>query len=220
MLDAASLSRLARQARRDQRTSSSCRLTRVLTTPQGALDRVRGAGSSFLRGTTLGWGRRELADWLVCQYAPCAASPLYPESAEPSPASERTLDEGILERVILDARGHALRLLADLVVPWQASPIARLAVACGTVVSQRDERGRIAYSPVGLKRMRLGERVASLFVADYLNHPTDYRWVMTCRECGEVGFSAALEHASWCNAPPDTWTMFTPAEASSPAARA
>jgi hypothetical protein len=220
MLDAASLSHLARLARRDRRTSSSCRLARVRTSPQSRLDGVRGAASSFVRGTTVGWTRRELADWLVCQYAPCAASPLYPESAEPPPASERTLDEGILERVILDARGHALRLLADLVVPWQASPIARLAVACGTVVSQRDERGGIAYSPVGLKRMRLGERVASLFIADYLNHPTEYRWVMTCRECGELAFATELEHASWCEATPETWTRFTPAEAILLAARA
>jgi len=217
MLDAVSPSR---HARRDQRPSSPCRVARITPIPLSTLDRVRGAGSSFLRGTTVGWGRRELADWLVCQYAPCAATSLYPESPEPSPASERTLDEGILERVILDARGHALRLLADLVVPWQASPIARLAVACGTVVSQRDERGGIAYSPVGLKRMRLGERVASLFIADYLNHPTDYRWVMTCRECGELAFSAELTHASWCEATPDTWTMFTPAEPILLAARA
>jgi hypothetical protein len=223
MLDAASLSRLARlarHARRDQRTSSPCRLAGISTTPQSRLDQVRGAALSFVRGTTVGWTRSELADWLVCQYAPCAASPLYPESAEPPPAFERTLDEGILERVILDARGHALRLLTDLVVPWQASPIARLAVACGTVVSQRDERGAIAYSPVALKRMRLGERVASLFIADYLNHPTDYRWVMTCRDCGELAFSTELEHASWCKATPETWTMFTPAEAILLAARA
>lgn len=217
MLDVVSPSR---HARRDHHPSSPCRLTGITPIPENRLDRVRGAGSSFLRGTTVGWGRRELADWLVCQYAPCAASPPYPESPEPSPASERTLDEGILERVILDARGHALRLLADLVVPWQASPIARLAVACGTVVSERDERGGIAYSPVALKRMRLGERVASLFIADYLNHRTDYRWVMTCRECGELAFSAELQHASWCEATPDTWTMFTPTEAISLAARA
>ena len=165
---------------------------------QGGLDRARGAGSAFLRGTAGGWSRRELADWLMCQYAPCAATPLYPESAEEPPAWERTVDEGILERVILDARERALRLLADLVVPSRGSPIARLAVACGTVAAQRDARGGIAYSPVGLKRLRLAERVASLFVADYLNHPTDYRWVTTCRACGEVAFASELAHASWC----------------------
>ncbi|MDB5220632.1 MAG: hypothetical protein JWO86_8559 [Myxococcaceae bacterium] len=220
MLDAASLSRRVSLAPHDACMSSARRATGLTPIPQSRIDRVRGAGSAFLRGTTVGWGRRELADWLVCQYAPCAATPLYPETADSAPASERTLDEGILERVILDARGRALRLLADLVVPWQASPIARLAVACGNVVAQRDERGGIAYSPVGLARMRLAERVASLFIADYLNHPMDYRWVLTCRECGELAFAAELEHAPWCEAPADAWTAFTAAEAIAAAAQA
>ena len=194
--------------RHEQRPSFSRHVS--ATAPvRGGLERVRGAGSAFLRGTAGGWGRRELADWLVCQYAPCAATPLDPENANEPPAWERTVDEGILERVILDARGSGLRLLADLVVPWKASPIARLAVACGTVVAQRDERGGIAYAPVGLKRLRLSERVASLFVADYLNHPSDYRWVTTCRECGEIAFAAELHHLSWCAATAEAWTAFT-----------
>jgi hypothetical protein len=216
MLDGLSLDS---HARRDQHISSLLRAASTTPDPQSRLDRVRGAGAAFLRGTTVGWGRRELADWLVCQYAPCAATPLDGESSELPPACERTLDEGILERVILDARGRALRQLADLVVPWQASPIARLAVACGTVVSHRDERGGIAYSPVGLRRMRLSERVASLFIADYLNHPTDYRWVMMCRECGELSFAAEPEHASWCEAPSSAWTVFSEDEAMAAAAR-
>ena len=195
MLDGPSLDS---HARRDQRMSSLLRVASTTLHPHSRLDRVRGAGAAFQRGTTVGWGRRELADWLMCQYAPCAATPLDAESSELPPAFERTLDEGILERVIVDARARALRLLADLVDPSQASPIARLAVACGTVVPQRDERGGIAYSPVRLRRLRLSERVASLFIADYLNHPTDYRWVMLCRECGELSFAADLEHASWC----------------------
>ena len=217
MLDGLSL---GSPARHDQRISCLRRTTGPTPVPHSRLDRVRGAASAFVRGTTVGWGRRELADWLVCQYAPCAATPLDRETREAPPAFERTLDEGILERVILDARGHALRLLADLVVPWKASPIARLAVACGTVVAQRDERGGIAYSPVRLERMRLSERVASLFIADYLNHPTAYRWLMTCCECGEISFAAELAHASWCEAPANAWTAFTAEEEIAAAARA
>jgi hypothetical protein len=188
-------------------------LAEVTPIPQSRLDRVRGAGAAFVRGTTRGWSRRDLADWLVCQYAPCAASPIHPEGAELAPASERTVDDGLVERVIVDARSRVLRLLADLVVPWQASPVARLAVASGMVVAQRDERGGIAYSPVALKRMRLAERAASLFVADYLNRPTEYRWLMMCRECGELSFATELAHSSWCEAPPDRWLALTAAEA-------
>jgi ribosomal protein S27AE len=188
-------------ARRDERVPSLLHAETATPAPHNRLDRVRGAGRAFLRGTTVGWSRRELADWLVCQYAPCAATPPDAERKELPPACERTLDEGILERVILDARGRVLTLLADLVVHSQGSPIARLAVACGTVVAQHDERGGIAYSPVRLRRMRLSERVASLFIADYLNHPNDYRSVKVCPECGDVSFAADAEHASWCEAP-------------------
>jgi hypothetical protein len=210
MLDAVASSRHARQVRSDQRSSSPRYVGRATTSVhEGRPDRVRGAASAFLRGTTLGWGRRELADWLLCQYAPCAATPLDDDRAPELPASERTVDEGILERVILDARGRALRLLADLVAPSQASPVARLAVACGTVAAQRDARGGIAYSPVGLARMRLGDRVASLFIADYLNHPGDYHNVTMCRECGELAFGADVEHSAWCAGTPEAWTAFS-----------
>jgi hypothetical protein len=113
MLDGLSLDS---HTRRNQHMSSLMRAASTTPAPQSRLDRVRGAGAAFLRGTTVGWDRRELADWLVCQYAPCAATPLDAESTELPPACERTLDEGILERVILDARGGALRLFADLVV--------------------------------------------------------------------------------------------------------
>lgn len=195
------------------RLPSLLRLPDDTPVPESRLDRVRTAATAFMRGTTVGWSRRDLADWLVCQYAPCAASPLCPESADLPPAAERTLDEGMIEGVILEARARALRLLADLVVPWQASPIARLAVASGTVISQRDLRGGVAYSPVKLKRLRLADRVGSLFIADYLNRPTDYRWIMMCRECGELSFADELEHSSWCAASPDAWTAFTAAEA-------
>lgn len=200
------------------RSPSGLRLSATTPAPESRLDRVRAAAAAFVRGTTVGWSRRELADWLVCHYAPCAAAPLYPERTDGPPSSERSVDETVVERVIHDARGRALRLLADLVVPWQASPVARLAVASGIVMSQRDDRGAVAYVPVGLRRMRLSERVASLFIADYLNRPTEYRWVMMCRECGELSFATELAHSEWCEAPPEQWAAFTAAEAISEAA--
>lgn len=198
--------------RHGRRTPSPFPLEGGVAVPESRLARVRGAGVAFLRGTTAGWSRRDLVDWLVCQYAPCAADSLLDDRDEPSPAVERTLDEGMIERVILDARARVLRLLGDLVVPWQASPLARLSIASGAVVAQRDEGGGVAFSPVNLRRVRLAERVTSLFVADYLNRPSEYRWLMLCRECGEVAFSTELTHAPWCEAPVESWLAFTAAE--------
>lgn len=200
------------------RAPSGLRLAAFTPAPMSRLDRVRSAGAAFVRGTTQGWGRRDLADWLLCHYAPCAATPFYPERTDTPPDGERTVDEAALEPIIFEARARVLRLLGELVVPWQASPVARLAVASGIVVSQRDERGGVAYSPVALKRMRFAERVASLFIADYLNRPSEYRWVMMCRECGELSFATELAHAPSCEAPPEHWVAFTAAEAISAAA--
>jgi len=169
---------------------------------------------AFVRGTTVGWSRRDLAEWLVCQYSPCVVHPADDEEPMSDRVSERasSVDELVVERVILDARTRALRLLGDLVVPWQASPIARLSVASGIVTAQR-EGGAVAYAPVGRRTMRLADRVTSLFVADYLNQPTDYRWLMLCRECGEMSFASELAHAAWCEAAPESWTAFTPTDA-------
>lgn len=204
--------------RQPRRHPAPLRLAADTPAPESRLDRVRGAGAAFIRGTTIGWSRRDLANWLVCHYAPCAATPIGVDTDILPPACERVLDEGILERVILDARADVLRLLGDLVVPWQASPLARLAIATGAVVAQRDARGAVAYSPVALKRLRFSERVASLFLADYLNQPLDYRWLMMCRECGELSFTDELEHATWCEAEPEQWTAFSAADVISRAA--
>jgi len=194
-------------------TPSPLRLAAPRSVPASRLERVRAAGAAFIRGTTQGWNRRELATWLVDQYAPCVTPPFHMETANLPPVMDTPLDEGFINRLILDARDRVLQLLAELVVPWEATPRARLAVACGAVAPERDERGAIAYYPVRLMRMRLAQRVSALFLADYLNRPTEYRWLMLCSECGELAFSAELAHGSWCEASPEEWIALTPAEA-------
>jgi hypothetical protein len=163
---------------------------------------VRGAAAAFVRGATLGWSRRDLANWLVCQYAPCALTDPTEDRDTRPPALERTLDDGIIARVIVDARAHVLRLLRDLTSPLHASPVARLAIATGAVAPRRDGSAAVLFVPVSLTRLRLHERAGSLFVADYLNYPHDYRRLRVCRDCGELSFTGELEHVGWCEATP------------------
>jgi hypothetical protein len=161
---------------------------------------VRDAGAAFVRGTTLGWGRRDLANWLVCHYAPCAVPARGEDRDSRPPALERTLDDGILTRVIVDARVHVLRLLRDLANPVLASPVARLAIASGAVAPRRDAYAGVVYVPVALTRLRLQERAGSLFVADYLNRPHEYGRLVICSGCGELAFTGEIEHVEWCEA--------------------
>jgi hypothetical protein len=163
---------------------------------------VREAATEFIRGTTLGWGRRDLASWLVCHYSPCLVTDDVRTRGQScfaslSRASTR-LDEESVERVILDARSSVLRLLAALASSSQAAAAARNAIGSGFVIARRDSQGDLRWAPVGRQRMRLADRVGSLFIADALANPRDYRGVSLCRYCGELGFGMRSAHQSWC----------------------
>lgn len=157
---------------------------------------ARDAAAAFVRGATRGFGRRELAEWLMCHYATC----VIPSDAEPdterSPAGGPVnVDESSVARVVRRARIAAERLLDELADPHRATSIARLMIATGEVATVRDERGAVAWAPVDLPRMRLHHRVASLLVADYLNAPFEYRDVRVCHGCGAIGFGGRDAHA-------------------------
>jgi hypothetical protein len=166
---------------------------------------VREAATAFVRGTTFGWGRQDLARWLVCQYSPClvADATVVPGSrrdaalATLSAASSQFDDERI-ERIILDARSGILRMLSDLGWPTLARQIAKRAVAMGDVRKVRMPDGAAIWAPVGRARMRLADRVASLFLADAMNRPAAYRQVLLCRHCGELGFTTPIVHDASC----------------------
>ena len=165
---------------------------------ESALDRMRSAGAAFLHGTTVGWSRRDLANWLVCQYAPCTVAPAPGDEGARAPATERTRDDGMFERVIVDARDQVVRLLRDLTIPALASPIARLAVASGSVARRKNVRGRVVYSPVARIGLSIHERAESLFIAHYLECPDEYAALRLCSACGGLSFSGSLAHAGWC----------------------
>ena len=110
-------------------------------------------------------------DWLVCQYAPCAASLriLSQPGARPRRRSARSTKASSSASSSTHADSAA------------ATPRQSRRALAGE--SHRTPRGGIAEGvtssatravaprtlPVRLKRIRLGDRVGSLFIADYLN---------------------------------------------------
>jgi hypothetical protein len=48
--------------------------------------------------------------------------------------------------------------------------------------------------------MRLVDRVASLFIADYLTRPRDYEQLVVCGQCDEVSFKWDEVHEDGCEA--------------------
>jgi hypothetical protein len=150
---------------------------------------LRQAGIEFVRGTTFGWGRRDVANWLVCQYAPATVAGPRPHQSR-GQCRMTSVDEGTLEQIVLEARVRVLRLFNELADRDRGAALARAMIAQGVVLPIRDPQGGTAYAAVALDRMRLAERAASLFVADYLNWPFDYRRARLCGSCGELALGA------------------------------
>jgi hypothetical protein len=139
----------------------------------------RTAAEAFLTGATRGWGRRDLAHWLVCHYGACVVVP-----------------EAAIERLVRTTRHEVLHLLYDLADPDIAGGRARLAIARGLVAA--DPAGGRAWVPLDAPRLGLTDRVASLLFADWLNAPLDYRGLVVCRGCGGIGFAGQESHAESC----------------------
>ncbi len=173
-------------------------------TVHGVADRCRAAGVAFAQGTTGGWGPRDLAAWLVDLYEPAteATRTIVAARRRPPPSTYRALDATTLERVVLDARARIFEMLERSATAWEGESFARTMVEGMLVVGVTDAGGAIGYAPVRYGEMRLVDRVASLFVADYLTRPGDYVTLVTCEECGDLAFDGEARHASWCAEPP------------------
>ncbi len=149
-----------------------------------ALD-CRSATVTFLRGS--GWGKRELAGWLLGRYRPIAA--LVPgaerdctgrsedrkrsRARSPIPSDLPTLCPLSLLALIDGAkRGTVAAVRAAL----EANPtdFAVEAIQHGNVLRVEDFLGEEGWVPVDRPRMRLTERLISLVTAHRLTDPEDF----------------------------------------------
>ncbi len=169
--------------------------TRVLDLVEAS----RNAALAFLEGTATGWGRRELGAWLVGPYRAAARH----AAARASGGSGQVVvsDSGV-ERVLLRTRERLIDLLSGGTQEWSAAAFARHAVDAGLVLGVTDVYGALGYAPAEVAGMRLYDRVASLFVADYLTRPRDYDGMTMCEECAEITFPWADAHHRYCSNPP------------------
>jgi hypothetical protein len=113
------------------------------------------------------------------------------------------VETGAVERILLNTRERILEMLATNPRTWESSSgVARAAVDSGLVVGVHDGIGGIGYSPLDAPGMRMFDRVASLFIADYLTRPRDYDSLSICADCGEVSFAWATGNHRYCEALP------------------
>ena len=164
-------------------------------------DACRSAALGFAWSAHHGWGRRELARWLVGPYAQAAAATRSLRSSGLRRAViHRPLDEATVEDLLTSARAEIIDMLRS-VWSWTDDPaFTRARIDEGIVAGIVDETSELGFAPVDNPNMRLVERVRSLFVADYLTRPVDYAAFAVCDDCDGATFDGGLYHVE-CTRP-------------------
>ncbi|MEO7110625.1 MAG: hypothetical protein ABI183_09320 [Polyangiaceae bacterium] len=164
-------------------------------------DGCRNAALHFLRGVDAGWGKRELAHWLLGPYhrlsmlrlsgtTPArSTSGFFPRATANGPVSD-----GDVQRVMREAQEAVLGIVSRFENgdPRVDTFIWRLQ-SRGIFERVVDGNGTRGLVPNESISQHLSERVLSLIAVDYVARPLDYEDRVTiCRTCGDVSFS---EHA-------------------------
>jgi hypothetical protein len=157
-------------------------------TVHDAADAARAAALSFMAGTNGAWSRKDLALWLLRDYAAALG---------PGRRAKTLLavDSSSVEIVALRTRERVLDMLATL---DRSRAFGRDFVEEKLVTPSRDHLGALGYVPVDGSRLSLDDRVTSLFAADYLTRPADYASLVVCEDCGEVSFAWMQRHGGTC----------------------
>jgi len=160
------------------------------------------AGVAFVNGVTAGWRKLDVVQWLEGAYGRAArVLPGVDRSANDNGRSvvERSLaldvSEERLHRLLADVRDQTLFALAgssDGLAPFPA-----WALTAGSVIRFRNALGDSGWVPVDWPRMRLADRVLSLFACDALVRAEDYETSLSmCPRCSEVSFDPAVQARS------------------------
>jgi len=129
------------------------------------------------------WDKAELAAWLVGSYRDATWTGSYP--ARPPRSVSESPRAKVLGDVIAEARWRVLSILESVALDSRA--IGRL-TSHRAVQRFIDPRGIEGYRPIDVARMRLADRVVSLFAADARARPRDYArgGVHVCSLCERV----------------------------------
>lgn len=182
------------------RASARCVALEAGVTVQDIADAARNAALGFAWGADRGWGRRELARWLVGPYANAVAVSHVARSGIRRPITERPLAEDTVKHLLRRSHAYLLDGLRCASTWRRDASFAREMIDEGFVIGVVDaSSSAIGYAPLDAFDMRLVDRVRSLFVADFLTRPQDYDRFVVCEDCGGATFDGAESHAGNCN---------------------
>ena len=180
----------------------------------------RVAALDFMAGVADGWTKFDLALWLHGPYALAARHSQHGDRiAGPNGPKRRAIENGTIEALLVGVRGYILAHLEKAVLNNGTLDFIEEALLARHVTRAIDASGEYTWVPVDAARMRLRDRVASLFVADYLNSPGVFRDLYVCHHCEAVVFEEGAKERGMCNAhlrsvsgivPKDTISLLRP----------
>jgi hypothetical protein len=183
------------------RSSAHARPSRLAdgSTRETIAEECREAALSFMEGVARGWDKLDLALWLTGDYARATRHSKHGERVA-AVAYGPDLPGETIEELVVHARGQLIASLEKAALEHGALEFVEEVVERGHVRKVTDTEGRDAWIPVDGSRMRLRDRLRSLFAADYLNAPYTYAELFVCHRCEAVVFDAHTKRIGICGA--------------------
>jgi hypothetical protein len=172
--------------------------SRLLDTTRESVARdCKDAALDLLSGIARGWEKRELAEWLVGPYA---------HATRHTPRGERIavfdggapIADAAIDELLTRVRVQTLASLERAVLDGGALDFSAEIIHRGIVTRAFDAEGADVWLPRDPVRLRLRDRVRSLFVAHYMNDPAAYDTLFVCPRCEEVSFDALAKETGLC----------------------
>lgn len=167
------------------------------STREGVASECREAALAFVNGVAAGWDKLDLALWLTGPYS--RATRHQPRGERVTGMDEETeLTDEAVEELVVRVRSQMIAALETAALGEGTLEFAVEAMDRGLVRRAEDLDGEIVWVPVDLTRMRLKDRVRSLFASDYLNDPGAYVDLYVCSRCEHVVFDENAKRLGAC----------------------
>lgn len=157
----------------------------------------REAAVAFMNGVPKGWDKLDLALWLTGPYA--RATGHVPRGERVAGMTDETeVDPGTVDELVTRVRSQLVAALEKAALSEGTLDFAVEAMDRGLVRRAIDRDGEIVWVPVDSARLRLRDRLRSLFAADYLNDPGAYAALYVCHRCENVVFDEDAKKLGAC----------------------
>jgi hypothetical protein len=169
-----------------------------IVSPETVSGECRVAALDFMTGVARGWDKIDLALWLTGPYA--RATSHAARGVRTSRSGDRAIGVVTIEGLLTSTRQRILASLEKAVLSGGALEFVNDAIIKGFVRRSVDQHGIASWIPIDLTRMRLRDRIESLFAADYLDATNDYASLHVCHRCEAVVFDARAKEYGYCSA--------------------